>query len=194
MPRVSIVLPTYNRADALARAIASVERQSFGDWELVIVDDGSTDGTAGMLRGLDARVRVVRQANAGVYAARNAGIRAGRSDLVAFLDSDDEWLPQHLELAVGFLDASPNEQMVMAEFWADWGSGRRVLEDRHAIATHWVPMAHAIGSRALNLPQGETDDYLRLFASRETMGEAAVYRAPVLEHYRWGHIGGLPPL
>ena len=96
-PRFSIVLPTYNRERTLVRAIESVLRQSCEEWELIVVDDGSTDGTSALLaRQLDRRVRTVMADHRGVSAARNAGIRVAAGDYITFLDSDDhadhDWL------------------------------------------------------------------------------------------------------
>ena len=96
-PAISIVMPLYNKAGQVLETIASVTAQTLSDWELVVVDDGSTDDGAAQVRDLkDARVRVVSQANAGVSAARNRGIELARADLVAFLDADDLWLPGFL--------------------------------------------------------------------------------------------------
>ncbi|MCB8945539.1 MAG: glycosyltransferase family 2 protein [Ardenticatenaceae bacterium] len=96
---VVVVLPTYNRAGVLGRAVDSVLGQTWTDFELIVVDDGSTDETADLLQTYDdGRLRVIRHAyNRGVAAARNTGILASRSDWVAFIDSDDEWLPYKLE-------------------------------------------------------------------------------------------------
>jgi glycosyltransferase involved in cell wall biosynthesis len=96
-PAISIVMPLYNKAGQVLKTIASVTAQTLSDWELVVVDDGSTDGGPALVRALgDARIRVVSQANAGVSAARNRGIELARADLIAFLDADDLWLPQFL--------------------------------------------------------------------------------------------------
>jgi len=97
-PAVSIVIPTYNRAELLGRAIRSVLGQSFTDFELLVVDDGSTDGTSGVVANFrDGRIRYIPLArNTGAGAARNAGIRVARGQFVAFQDSDDEWLPGKL--------------------------------------------------------------------------------------------------
>ncbi|MEY2876335.1 MAG: hypothetical protein RLZZ373_3706, partial [Pseudomonadota bacterium] len=107
MPEVSIILPTFNRVDVIGRAVSSVLRQTFHDWELIVVDDGSTDGTRARLEGLDPRLRYIGQANQGVYVARNTGLQAARGRYVTFLDSDDEWLPHFLALTTAFLRAHP---------------------------------------------------------------------------------------
>jgi glycosyltransferase involved in cell wall biosynthesis len=106
MPKVSIILPTFNRADTIMRALRSVQAQSFQDWELIVVDDGSTDNTMAALAGIDARITLIRQENRGVTEARTTGIQAGSGDCFAFLDSDDEFMPHHLELCVAFLENS----------------------------------------------------------------------------------------
>ncbi|HEU0012428.1 MAG TPA: glycosyltransferase family 2 protein [Longimicrobium sp.] len=105
MPLVSVVIPTYDRLPLLREAVASVRAQTFGGWELVVADDGSTDGTAEAMEALgDPRVRVVRLPHAGRPSiARNAGIRAARGEWVAFLDSDDVWEPRKLEVQLAAL-------------------------------------------------------------------------------------------
>jgi glycosyltransferase involved in cell wall biosynthesis len=106
-PRLSVVIPAYNRAVTIGRAIASVLAQDRDDLEVVVVDDGSDDDTAARATDFGPAVRVLRQANAGPGAARNAGIAASRGELVAFLDSDDEWLPGKLAAQLAVLDADP---------------------------------------------------------------------------------------
>jgi glycosyltransferase involved in cell wall biosynthesis len=100
-PVVSVVIPTYNRANILPRALESALAQTYDHLEVLVVDDGSTDNTAELVAQyaeLDNRVRYLRQPqNAGVSAARNRGLREARGDFVAFLDSDDEWFPAKLE-------------------------------------------------------------------------------------------------
>jgi glycosyltransferase involved in cell wall biosynthesis len=93
-------MPTFNRADTIKRAIRSVQAQTFTDWELIVVDDGSTDDTAARIEGCDPRLKLIRQENQGTAGARNTGLRASAGSYIAFLDSDDEWLPHHLELCV----------------------------------------------------------------------------------------------
>lgn len=104
-PRVSVVIPTYNRAEQTTRALESVWNQSFSDYEVVVVDDGSTDNTADVLEQFEPRIRLIRQPNGGVSKARNRGISAASGEFIAFLDSDDEWLPDKLRQQVEFLEA-----------------------------------------------------------------------------------------
>ena len=104
MPLLSVILPTFNRGHVISRAIESVLVQTLSDFELVIVDDGSTDGTRHLLAAIeDPRVRVIRSDfNRGGNWARNRGIEHARSDLVSFIDSDDAYLPEKIECAVEF--------------------------------------------------------------------------------------------
>ncbi len=94
---VTVVIPTYNRKGLLPRALASVARQIRLPEEVIVVDDGSTDDTEGLIRRQFPDVRYLQQENRGVSAARNRGIREAKGEWVAFLDSDDEWLPEKLE-------------------------------------------------------------------------------------------------
>ncbi|MEW6530961.1 MAG: glycosyltransferase [Thermodesulfobacteriota bacterium] len=97
MPLVSVIIPTYNRAPVLERAINSVLAQSFRDYELIVVDDGSTDATQAVIARCRGKLSAIFQENRGVAAARNLGIRHSSGELVSFLDSDDEWLPEKLK-------------------------------------------------------------------------------------------------
>jgi len=111
LPQVSIILPTYNRMRSLPRAVRSVLAQTFADFELIVVDDGSTDDTCAWLENLrETRLRLIRAGGrAGAARARNTGIRAAQAPLIAFQDSDDEWLPHKLERQLALLRASPAE-------------------------------------------------------------------------------------
>jgi glycosyltransferase involved in cell wall biosynthesis len=107
-PEVSIVLPTYNRLPLLRKAVASVIGQTFSDWELIVVVDGSTDDTREYLEAIeDPRVRPIWLENRGVTSARNAGLRLARGEWVAFHDSDDLWLPEKLEWQLRRVAAQP---------------------------------------------------------------------------------------
>jgi glycosyltransferase involved in cell wall biosynthesis len=115
----SIVIPTYNRVHLLARTLDSVWRQRFTDFEVVVVDDGSNDGTQDYLRSLGDRIRIVQQANGGPGAARNAGVRAASGKYVALLDSDDLWFPWTLNMFALAIAQFPEPSIVggqLAEF------------------------------------------------------------------------------
>ena len=95
--RVSVVMPAFEAEQTIGAAVSSVLQQTYTDWELVVVDDGSTDATAAIAAAHPGPIRVVRQENAGVAAARNRGIAEARGELVAFCDADDILLPGHLD-------------------------------------------------------------------------------------------------
>lgn len=101
---VSVIIPTYNRAEFVNEAIASVLAQTYAPVEILVVDDGSTDETAAVVRGFGARVQYLYQVNRGPAAARNVGILQARGDALAFLDSDDLWVPQALDWCVARLE------------------------------------------------------------------------------------------
>lgn len=125
-PLVSVVLPTHNRLHVLPRAVHSVLGQTYTDLELIVVDDGSNDGTAEWLASLsDTRLRHLKlEERRGAAAARNAGVRAARGQLVAFQDSDDEWLPSKLELQVAALMSAPQGVDWIGGSYLVWGEGR----------------------------------------------------------------------
>ncbi|MBU2146147.1 MAG: glycosyltransferase [Alphaproteobacteria bacterium] len=118
IPAISIITPTFNRREALLRAVASVRAQGFQHYEHIIVDDGSTDGTADELSMLqDSRLRYVAlQKHVGANAARNHGLHLASSNLLTFLDSDDEFLPGRLERSVSFLGERPEIDLSISSF------------------------------------------------------------------------------
>lgn len=114
-PLISVILCTYNRAAVLHRAVDSLRHQTITQWEGIIVDGGSTDNTAfyaETLTQIDQRFRYIRQPNTGVAAARNVGLHAGRGIWTTFLDSDDEYEPEHLELRLAAATADPETDMI----------------------------------------------------------------------------------
>jgi GT2 family glycosyltransferase len=116
--KVSVIIPTFNRGRVLGQAIASVIDQDHRDFEVIVVDDGSTDGTGELVAsrfGDDPRVRYQYQPNAGASAARNTGLDLATGGLVAFLDSDDSWKAWHLSLTLAALDRYPEAGMVWTE-------------------------------------------------------------------------------
>ncbi|HVO33204.1 MAG TPA: glycosyltransferase, partial [Elusimicrobiota bacterium] len=104
-PRVSVVIPCYNAARFLAETLDSVRKQTYADFEIIAVNDGSTDETAGVLRRWSSSVQIVSMANGGVSAARNAGTQRARGEFVHYLDSDDQLMPDALAKCVSALDA-----------------------------------------------------------------------------------------
>jgi glycosyltransferase involved in cell wall biosynthesis len=131
-PRVSVVVPVHNAAGTIERALRSVAAQTFGDWELLVCDDGSTDGSGALaapfLTGADGRSRgrVLRLGGGGAASARNHGIRAAAGEFVAFLDDDDWWEPCKLERCVAALDAGSLDVVCHSEVWATEGGGSTV--------------------------------------------------------------------
>lgn len=105
---ISVVIPTYNRRETIGRSIDSVLNQTLFPSEIIVVDDGSTDGTSDYIQSNFPSIRLLQQPNKGVSSARNMGIRSSNSDWVALLDSDDEWFPQKLEKQVMTLSQSPD--------------------------------------------------------------------------------------
>src|SRR5690348_17042411 len=120
-PPVSIVIPTYNRAHLLPRAVASVQAQTCADWELIVVDDGSTDSTIAdvtAMAGADPRIRLaVNTGRRGPAGARNAGIAVARAPWVAFLDSDDSWGPGKLARFLAEAKAHPEAMLIGSDYW-----------------------------------------------------------------------------
>jgi glycosyltransferase involved in cell wall biosynthesis len=116
MPQVSVIIPVYNRTQPLVRALKSLQNQTYQDFEIVVVDDHSTDDLQSCLK--EFPVHYLKTNGKGVSAARNTGIRAASSELIAFLDSDDEWLPTKLEKQIEYLSMNPTSSIVHTnEIW-----------------------------------------------------------------------------
>lgn len=116
VPLVSVIMPAYNARPYIAEAINSVLEQEYPHIELIVIDDGSSDGTAECAESFGDGVKVIRQANAGVAAARNKGLAEARGELIAFLDADDVWLPGKLKAQVEYLLAHPETGVVYGIF------------------------------------------------------------------------------
>jgi len=117
-PLVSVIIPTYNRGWTIKEAIDSVLEQDFRDYELIVVDDGSTDNTPDILKSCGNSIAVLQQSNKGVSAARNSGIGVSAGQLIAFLDSDDLWLPQKLSRQIEFFNTHPDAMINQTqELW-----------------------------------------------------------------------------
>lgn len=135
LPTVTVVIPTYQRATVVSEAIESALAQSYQDLEVVVVDDGSTDGTEAALAaryGGDRRVRVIRKENGGTASARNLGLEAATGTYIALLDSDDLMLPEHLAALLPQLEADPAVDLAIgdAAYEGEWSHGRKSIFDR----------------------------------------------------------------
>jgi len=124
MARVSVVVPLYNKRDTILRALISIQQQALEDFEVLVIDDGSTDGGGQLAAGFaDERFRTISQTNVGPGAARNAGARMAKSELLAFLDADDEWMPDFLDATVAMLDESEAVQAATSGYY-EYPSGK----------------------------------------------------------------------
>ena len=179
-PRVSVVIATHNRAGLLPRAVASVLAQTWTDFELLIVDDGSTDGTPGAVaRFADDRIRSFRHArNGGQSKALNTGIGHARGDYVAFLDDDDEWLPGKLAAQAALLDAAPSG-VGLVYCWHD-----ELDEDGRRIGTARLTLRGDIFEHvlALHVPASPSSWLVRGAAARSVGGfDEGLHRAKDVE-------------
>lgn len=186
MPRVSVVIPTYNRGNLIGQAIDSVLAQSYSDFEIIVSDDGSTDDTAARVARYGDRVRYVRTANGGVAHARNVGTREARGDYLAYLDSDDRYYPYALELQTQLLDRFPEVAFVCAEMSGFDDHGyfeRRHLQTYHSSAYRdsAVTYARIFGASlplaaAVRVPASLSSD-------EAAAGERRVYMGNVFDTY-----------
>ena len=123
--KISVIIPTYNRKHTLSRSIGSVISQTIKPLEIIVVDDGSTDGTGDWVSAKYPSVKYMYQKNSGVSSARNNAIRNTKGGWIAFLDSDDEWLPNKLEQQINYIKAHPEHILCHTnEIWIR--NGRRV--------------------------------------------------------------------
>jgi glycosyltransferase involved in cell wall biosynthesis len=123
-PRVSVIIPVYNGEPTIGAAIQSVLAQTFRDFEIIVVDDGSTDATASILERFASRITIIKQANRGFCDARNAGIANSQGGYLALLDADDTWLPSKLEKTIAVLDRSPQVVLVCTDVINQDAAGR----------------------------------------------------------------------
>src|ERR1035437_1378650 len=122
----SVIIPLYNKANHICRAVKSVLGQTHADFELIVVDDGSTDGSGDRVREfVDRRIHLFRQTNAGASAARNRGVSEARGELVAFLDADDEWMPDFLETVMQLHSRFSQAKVCGTGYAMQDGLGRR---------------------------------------------------------------------
>lgn len=128
MPETSVIIPTFNRLKMLKRACKSVLDQSYTDYELIVVDDGSIDGTKEYLKSLKGKILYIYQENSGVSSARNNGIKNSRGNFIAFLDSDDEWKKDKLEIHIDYMKM--NSKILISQTEEDWVRNGNVVNPK----------------------------------------------------------------
>ena len=210
---VSVVIPVYNRKEQLLRAVGSVIEQTFPEWELIVVDDGSTDGTRELMRGLEGgRIRCLFQPRLGVSSARNLGVSAARFPWISFLDSDDYWLPMKLEAQLQALEEKPQYEIVHSdEIWirrGRWVNPKKIHRKyggwiyRHCLPRCIVSPSSVLLHRRVLEDRGGFDEsfpvcedyelWLRLFSQRpiclvpKALTVKTGGHSDQLSHSRWG--------
>ena len=187
-PVVSIIVPTWNRADVIGEAIESVLAQSFADWELIIVDDGSTDRTEdAVARFADPRIRYHKKDHAGQCVARNHALRLAKGALIAYLDSDNLWYPDFLACAVAAFAVDPSTESAYGGRVGDPPVPRLLFEpfDRERLLERsFIGMSSFIHRRALYERFGGFDENLRALEDWDLVlrytQETPARRLPVL--------------
>lgn len=115
-PLISVIIPAYNAATFLAEAIASIQQQAYETLEIIVIDDGSTDGTAEIAKKFNDSIRYVYQENGGPAVARNTGLKLANGEIIAFLDADDLWPENNLEVQLAYFERDPSLEVVMGRY------------------------------------------------------------------------------
>ncbi len=133
--RISVIIPLYNKGPFIARALDSILKQTNQNFEIIVVDDGSTDSGPNIVRTFsDPRIRLIQQENGGVSVARNRGIETAKADLIAFLDADDEWLPDHLSILLELREKYPEAGLFATKFIIKEKSGQLKEMKNHLLS------------------------------------------------------------
>lgn len=167
MSKISVIIPTYNTSDWLKESINSVLSQTFADYELIIIDDGSTDDTSSIVKSFDdKRIRYFYKANGGVASARNMGLNKATSEYIAFLDSDDLWPESYLEVMVLALDEAGDYGLAYTAMTVNYPNGTVTKHFRAAnCVSGWVTCA--------------------LFNKQFIWAQASVFWKSLLDNFRW---------
>ena len=178
-PKVTVIIPTYNRARYLGEAIRSVLDQEISDLELIVVDDGSTEATPRLLRAItDPRMRCISQPNRGISAAMNAGMRAARGEFVARLDSDDLWMPDMLLTLVGILETRPEIGVACAK-------GQAVNSNGDLRGEVWGLPEHFPGDALRSLAYDDCTCTIALVARRSCFDYTGLYDESLIANEDW---------
>src|SRR3954454_21083830 len=169
-PTFSVVIPAYNARHLIGSTIRSVLQQTREDFELIVVDDGSQDGTPDVVSSIeDPRLRMVRQANSGTAGARNRGVQESSAGLVSFLENDDLWMPSYLELMGAALDADPSAGLAYTDGWGFDDRSRQIMR-KTAMAGGDPPLP----------PPADHDEFLARLMRRNFILSSATVRRSVL--------------
>lgn len=178
-PRVSVIIPTYNRARFLSEAIGSALGQTFDDLEVIVIDDGSTDSTPDLVRAMaDPRLRYFRIDHRGISAAMNEGLRNARASFIARLDSDDVWLPEMLATLIDVLDERP-------EIGAAYGRGQAMRADGRLIEYFQGRAPRFDNDIFRSLVHDDCTCNVALVARRECFERAGCYDETLLANEDW---------
>lgn len=181
-PAVTVIITTYNRAELLQETLRSVAAQSYKDYEVIVVDDGSTDNTAQVISVAGMDVRYIWQSNAGPTIAKNRGMAMAAGEYIAHLDSDDVWMPDHLSECVGALEAHPEVDLVFSDV-------RRFADD-----SVWHDSFFARHPRIYALPGLTREGHMGILRDgswRELLKETYIFMgAVVMKHEIYQKMGG----
>lgn len=174
MPKVSIITAAYNHVRFISQAVASVQSQTYRDFEHIVVDDGSSDGTADVLQTFRDKITYIRQENQGTHAAINAGIRASAGEYIAILDSDDAWLPSKLEHQMQRFEEFPSAGLVYSQAYIidsegalkdEEPLGKAISDSQHAykdlLRDNCIPVLTAVFKRTCIEEVGGFNESLR---------------------------------
>lgn len=196
MMKISVIIPLYNKKDKVLRALGSVLNQTVLPDEIIIVNDGSTDGPDLELSGInDPLVKIIRQPNSGVSAARNTGIREAKGEWIAFLDADDEWMPEFLETIISLSEKHPDCQVLATSYFNQDSMGLRkkiilkklpFQEDEGLLSNYFEVASYShppLWSSAITVNKSALND-IGGFPEGITSGEDLLTWARLAVHYK----------
>jgi glycosyltransferase involved in cell wall biosynthesis len=172
MPTVSVIIPTYQRAHWVSEAIESVLAQTYKDYEIIVVNDGSTDNTAEVLNQFQGKIKIIEQENKGVSAARNIAIRNSQGQYIAFLDDDDIWLPSKLEKQILILESNDKIGLLYSDlfYFNEQGTFPNTKSQNYPIHTACISWMLFLNWNMRICPEPST-----VVVSKQTLDEIGVF-------------------
>ncbi|NEP72062.1 MAG: glycosyltransferase family 2 protein [Okeania sp. SIO2G4] len=163
-PLISVIVPAYNAEEYLEEALQSISKQNYEPLEIIVIDDGSTDKTASIAKGFSDKINYIYQENSGPAAARNTGIKIAQGEYIAFLDSDDIWGDNHLEILLNYLTQEPDLEAAMGRVQCmvvkENQQGKKIFEE-FGEATINVNLGAGIYKKSVFIKQGYFDPNLQ---------------------------------